>query len=285
MDTLREFRQQYLHELSPLYDQDEISAIFQIATQDLLSISKSQLVLALNDQCTAQTKARLADYLSELQTGKPIQYVLGKAPFFGMELAVGPATLIPRPETEELIEHILGKEKSRKRADIIDIGTGSGCIALALKLQWPEADVSAVDISADALEIARTNARAFQMEINFRCLNILEWELTFGDEYYDIIVSNPPYVTRTEMQDMSTNVLQFEPHAALFVENETPLLFYDHIASFARKHLRPSGTLYFEINQYLAQETTDLLEKKGFLQVQIFKDINGVSRHISAQVR
>src|SRR5690606_12295230 len=150
MNTLREFRQQYLNELSSLYDQEEITTIFQIVTQDLLSISKSQLILSLDDQCTEQTESRLADYLSELRAGKPKQYVLGKAPFYCIELSVSPATLIPRPETEELIGHIFENEKSRKRANIIDIGTGSGCIALALKSQWPEADVSAVDISGDA---------------------------------------------------------------------------------------------------------------------------------------
>lgn len=284
MSTLRDIRERYVSELSRQYERDEILVIFQIVVQDALSISPTKMMLSLDVEHAESVCDQLIHYLSELRRGKPVQYVLGKAPFFGLDLSVGPDTLIPRPETEELVEHILTEKLSNPTARIIDIGTGSGCIALALKSNWPEADITAVDISTEALEVARGNAQRHQLDIRYRCLNILEWEYAFGNDLFDIIVSNPPYVTRSEMQDMNPNVLQFEPHSALFVEDEAPLLFYDYISSFALQHLHRGGALYFEINQYLGPETKDLLEKKGFQDIETLIDINNVPRHMRARL-
>lgn len=284
MSTLRQIREHYCSELEDQYDHEEVMTIFQVVAQEVLSLSRPRLMLLLDEPCVAKDTECLFSYLSQLKTGMPVQYVLGKAPFFGMDLLVNPDTLIPRPETEELVEHVLEEKHVHSKPYIIDIGTGSGCIALALKANWSDAVVSAIDVSRAALEIARRNAQRLHLDVEFRCMNILEWELVFHNELYDVIVSNPPYVTREEMQAMNTNVLQFEPHSALFVENDAPLLFYDYISSFAQKHLRSGGCLYFEINQYLASEVIDLLKKKGFHDIRVLTDINGVPRHTSCRI-
>ena len=182
-----------------------------------------------------------------------------------------------------MVDLIIKENNTSPELQIIDIGTGTGCIAISLKKNLNQAEVSAVDISPEAIAIARQNSINNESPVNFRCLDILEWNLVFADsELFDIIVSNPPYITQQEKNDMHRNVLQFEPHTALFVEDSVPLLFYDHIASFALKHLKKEGTLYFEINQYLAKETQDLLFKKGFSEVKVLNDINGVPRMIKA---
>lgn len=284
MSTFREIRADYLSDLSAHYDDQEALTIFQIIVQECTAMSRIELLSALDQACTPTIHAELKHYLHELSSGKPLQYVLGKAPFFGLELRVNEHTLIPRPETEELIAHILEAPREATAPDIIDIGTGSGCIALALKKNWLEASVSAVDISSEAIRIAEQNAARYQLDVNFRCVDILEWPYTFSDQLYDIVVSNPPYITRAEMETMKPHVLLHEPHSALFVENEVPLLFYDYISSFAQSHLRPDGTLYFEINQHFSVETKDMLHKKGFKDVVIFYDINGVPRHLRARM-
>ena len=249
-------------------------------------INLKRIDVALNPELEfSETELQKWDfYVQELQKQKPIQYLLGKTEFFGLEFFVNQHTLIPRPETEELVDLIIKENKSESGPHIIDIGTGSGCIAISLKTNLPLAEVSAVDISNEAISIARENAKNNNCFVDFRCLDILEWDHVFDEkETFDVIVSNPPYITQEEKNDMHRNVLQFEPHVALFVEDSAPLLFYDHISSFALKHLNKEGTLYFEINQYLAKETQELLLKKGFSEVLVFKDINAVSRMIKAK--
>ena len=283
MKTLGTLRQQYLSELATIYDQDEILSLFNIVTEHLLGYSRTQVSMNLQTNIHDDIRAEFEKFLQPLKSGRPVQHIIGKAPFYGLEFIVSEDTLIPRPETEELVDLIIKENNTFPELQIIDIGTGTGCIAISLKKNLNQAEVSAVDISPEAIAIARQNSINNESPVNFRCLDILEWNLVFADsELFDIIVSNPPYITQQEKNDMHRNVLQFEPHTALFVEDSVPLLFYDHIASFALKHLKKEGTLYFEINQYLAKETQDLLFKKGFSEVKVLNDINGVPRMIKA---
>lgn len=222
--------------------------------------------------------------LSELQAAHPIQHVLGTASFYGLQLAVNPHTLIPRPETEELVDWILTDYRQRKELAILDVGTGSGCIALALKKHLPCARVDAIDLQGEAIAVARKNAVALHIPVNFIQADILEWDSFMSEaQRYDIIVSNPPYITPGERKHMHDNVLLHEPHSALFVEEHMPLLFFEVIAEMGKKHLVPDGALYFEINQYLAAETQDLILKKGYEDVALRQDLNQASRMIKAK--
>ncbi|MGX1641196.1 peptide chain release factor N(5)-glutamine methyltransferase [Sphingobacterium sp. NPDC055431] len=283
MDSIGSLRQKFVSDLSSIYDQDEALSLFQIAAEHLLGYSRIQLSMKLQEKLSEDQETNFNLLLQQLQTGRPIQQIIGKAPFYGMEFIVSEDTLIPRPETEELVQLIISENKRKSDLDIIDIGTGTGCIAISLKKGLEKSHVCAVDISPEAIAIAKENAQQNGCPVDFRCLDILEWNLVFDQEHYDIIVSNPPYITHDEKRDMHRNVLNFEPHTALFVEDSAPLLFYDHIASFALKHLKKEGTLYFEINQYLSEETKELLIKKGFAKVDILHDINSVPRMIRAR--
>ncbi|SEG13919.1 peptide chain release factor N(5)-glutamine methyltransferase [Sphingobacterium lactis] len=284
MSNLLSIRQQFETSLSPIYDREEITNLFHITCEHILNLKRMQLTLRMQEALTGEELQQFNLILEQLISGKPIQHILGKAPFYGMEFFVTEDTLIPRPETEELVDLIIKDTQDKSGLRLIDIGTGSGCIAISLAKHLQDARVEAVDISAAAIHVAQENARQHQVNIDFKCLDILEWELTFDDQQrFDIIVSNPPYITQEEKGAMHRNVLQFEPHTALFVEDAAPLLFYDYIASFAEQHLEKDGVLYFEINQYLAEETKDLLLKKGFADVQILNDINAVPRMIKAK--
>jgi release factor glutamine methyltransferase len=223
--------------------------------------------------------------LSELKLQKPIQHILGNAHFFGLEFCVNEHTLIPRPETEELVQWILDAIKTEnlptKTYRILDIGTGSGCIPIALKKNIPNAVISTIDISEKALEVARKNSESNEVEIQFVQADVLALENLnlFGENIlFDIIVSNPPYVRNLEKEAMHKNVLDFEPDSALFVADSDPLVFYDKIANLAKAHLQPKGSLYFEINQYLGKEMIDLLNNKQLQNIELRKDIFGVDR-------
>lgn len=284
MSNLLSIRQQFETSLSPIYDREEITNLFHITCEHILNLKRMQFTLRMQEALTGEELQQFNLILEQLISGKPIQHILGKAPFYGMEFFVTEDTLIPRPETEELVDLIIKDAQDKSGLRLIDIGTGSGCIAISLAKHLQDARVEAVDISAAAIHVAQENARQHQVNIDFKCLDILEWELTFDDQQrFDIIVSNPPYITQEEKEAMHRNVLQFEPHTALFVEDAAPLLFYDYIASLAEQHLEKDGTLYFEINQYLAEETKDLLLKKGFADVQVLNDINAVPRMIKAK--
>ena len=267
------------------YDQDEIKEIFLISTEHIASISRNKYLLVKDTIVPNDELDKISIILQQLETGKPIQHIIGKAFFYKYHFNVSEHTLIPRPETEELVDMIIKDQKSSKNLSIIDIGTGSGCIPISLFKNLDESNqYTAVDISQDALAVARLNAEQLDATINFINADILEWEYVFDNaQKFDIIVSNPPYITPKEKQEMHANVLNFEPHLALFIEESAPLLFYDHIADFALSHLKKDGTLYFEINQYLGQETVSLLEKKNFSDVKLFKDINGADRMIKAR--
>ncbi len=283
MQSLSEIEQNYQQKLSVLYPREEIRQLFLIAMEKVASISISSYPMQKDKRVDDQIAGKMTDIANLLATGRPIQHILGEAPFYGMAFHVSGDTLIPRPETEELVHLILNRHREQSNLHIIDIGTGSGCIAVTLSKKMLQPTVWALDISDKALHIAKTNAEKYNQSIRFLSGDILRWGMIFDTEQqFDIIVSNPPYITLGEKTQMHKNVLDFEPDTALFVPEEAPLLFYDHIADFALAHLKKDGNLYVEINQYLSRKTASLLQKKGFHHVEILQDINGADRIISA---
>lgn len=274
MQDLTAMRQEFVQALSSRYDAGEAGAMFRILQEEFGTGGGA-----------ADLQNELNSILPQLLTGRPFQYVLGKAWFYGLTLSVNESVLIPRPETEELVDRIVQslKVEDRQNPTIIDIGTGSGCIALALKKALPQAKVYALDVSGKALSVARQNAKALNLEINFVQADILEWELVTDPELrFDVVVSNPPYITPGEKEKMELHVLDFEPDLALFVPEESPLLFYQYIADFARHHLWPGGKLYFEINKVYGLEIKELLKKMGYKEVKIVQDMQGADRMIEA---
>lgn len=281
--TWLELAADFQKELAVQYPQEEIKQLFLWIFEHLTGKKALHYALTANVSLDEHHLQAAIDYLQQLKTNKPIQLILGEAHFYGQVFDVSEHTLIPRPETEELVHLIIQENKGKPNLNIIDIGTGTACIPISLALKLP-ATYSAIEIDTNTIQIAKRNDAKFNTGINFIQADILEWEILFDRTVtFDIIVSNPPYITNEEKTAMHSNVLQFEPHLALFVEDEAPLLFYDHIADFALAHLSTDGTLYFEINQYLSHETADLLRKKGFQSVQIIKDINGADRMIRAK--
>lgn len=270
---IKQYRTYFIKELAPLYDAYEAESFFYLILEDRHQLR--QIDLALNhelifDESDIQNWKIL---LSELQKQVPIQYLLGKTSFYGLDFEVNENVLIPRPETEELVDWIITENVRQKSKEIkiLDIGTGSGCIAISLAKNLPNAKVYAMDVSKKALETAKRNALNNNTEVIFIQKDILRMEVLKSD--YDIIVSNPPYVRNLEKVEIKKNVLDYEPHLALFVEDHDALVFYRKIAELAQKNLVKNGQLYFEINQYLGTEMTDLLEKMNFNNIELRKDI------------
>jgi release factor glutamine methyltransferase len=281
--TLKEFRF-YIHKvLSKTYPKTEIDSFFFLIMEEVLNLQRIDTVLTPNFLITQDNLTRLKNIIIRLQNEEPIQYILKKTTFYGLPFIVDKNTLIPRPETEELVAWII-KEASKiklqkgKKISILDIGTGTGCIAISLAKNISKTHISALDISEDALKIAKQNALLNNVEIDFYEIDILNTNSL--PQQFDIIVSNPPYVRESEKIGIKKNVLQNEPHIALFVENENPLLFYKKIADLAKKYLSEKGVLFFEINQYLEKETVKMLEKKGFKNIDLRKDLFGNYRMI-----
>jgi len=222
--------------------------------------------------------------IERLNNNEPIQYILGETEFYGRRFLVNDSVLIPRPETEELVKYIIDKQKTqfsvkRKQLSILDIGTGSGCIAISIAKELPNFIVSAYDISKNALETAKKNAELNKADVNFEKVDILKPPFIRS---FNIIVSNPPYVTKQEIYRMQKNVLDFEPHLALFVEDSEPLIFYEAIANFAFNNLTDNGLVAVEINEALGEETTNVFRRKGFSEVEIIKDMHQKDRFVSA---
>lgn len=275
---IQEFKKYFFLELSNVYPETEIQSFFNILIEFKLYLSRIQLALEHNFELDRDNLDFLQNALLKLKNQIPIQYIIGETAFYGLMFKVDKNVLIPRPETEELVEWIVKNHKNEQFINILDVGTGSGCIAISLAKNLPNATVSALDISDEALNVAKSNAEFNQVIIDFIQADILTIEKLESD--FDIIVSNPPYVRESEKDLMQQNVLSNEPHIALFVENENPLLFYDKIAELAKNHLTENGVLYFEINQYLGAETVDLLKTKGFKNIELKKDIYGVDRMV-----
>ena len=283
MKFYAEIAELYTEKLHSLYSAGEIKQLFLMVYTHLTKKRAVYFALERQELVEEELIAKFQGILNELCTGRPVQHILGKADFYGMQLKVNASTLIPRPETEELVDIIIKKHAQQGELCVLYVGTGTGCIALALKKHLVNAEVYAMEISPDAIQIARNNAEQHQLDVQFIQADVLEWDAFMSiNQQFDIIVSNPPYITPQEGEHMHKNVLQFEPYTALFVEAHAPLLFYDTIADMAKSVLKSNGLLYFEINQYLGAEMIDLLQKKGFSKVELHKDINGVDRMLTA---
>lgn len=286
MKTIKDVFTTYRSGLAAIYDAQETEAITLMVLTEILNSSKAQIKAFPENELTLTQQEEANTILTQLKTGKPLQYALGYTEFYGLKFVVTPATLIPRPETEELVEWILDSYfLSGGNDQILDIGTGSGCIAISLKKNAALADVVAIDISADALIIAKENALLNDVKISFVHADILNLKSEIELPKFEIIVSNPPYVTLDDKQQMHTNVTDFEPHAALFVPEDDPLLFYKAIADFALVNLADSGLLFFEINDSFGKETVELLERKGFKNIELRQDLSGRDRMIKARAK
>ncbi|AIM36453.1 peptide chain release factor N(5)-glutamine methyltransferase [Sphingobacterium sp. SG20118] len=283
MENLKTYDSLFQEELATFYHTEEIKNIFYMVVEDVLGLSRMQYSLNKEHVLSEEQSIRITRILKDLKNQKPIQHILKKADFYGEIFEVNPFVLIPRSETEELVDMIIRNHKDQTPLRIIDIGTGSGCIPISLKKHLKEAHISALDISKEAIATAKRNAQRLGTPVDFVNADILEWEYIFQTQQYHIIVSNPPYITPKEKEEMHPNVLEFEPHLALFVEETAPLLFYETIASFALKHLTADGDLYFEINQYYGPETVDMLRKKGFKTVTLHHDMQQNPRMIHAK--
>ncbi|WP_296348706.1 peptide chain release factor N(5)-glutamine methyltransferase [Winogradskyella sp.] len=275
--------------LDEMYGSDEVESFFFLTTEHFFNVPRIHLALEPEFTFSKAESDAIFQVLEDLKQQKPIQYILGETEFFGLKFNVNEHVLIPRPETEELVDWILSCDSERSEVSqqlkILDIGTGSGCIAISLAKHLPNAKVYALDVSKEALEIAKSNAKMNEVEVTFMNLDILDilnWNLIFKDLEFDIIVSNPPYVRQLEKQEMKPNVLDNEPHLALFVENDEPFVFYNAITDFAIKKLTIKGELYFEINQYLGDEMIALLEEKGLKNVELKIDLYGNDRMVKA---
>jgi len=271
--------------LAPPYPAHEAQALCHILFSEFLGITPSTLYISLEKKVDDSSAKQVENAVEQLLQMRPIQQILGKTEFYGTTLFVNEHTLIPRPETEELVEWIISNmQRAARGLRILDIGTGSGCIAVSLAKNIPHSNVTAWDISEKVLEVARKNATANKVNVSFKLHNVLTYDLQLTTCNYDVIVSNPPYVCESEKAQMSDNVLRYEPHAALFVEDSNPLIFYTTIAEFAKKSLAQGGFLYFEINAMFGKEVVEMLKRKGFANVTLRKDINGKSRMVRAQL-
>ena len=268
--------------LQGVYDKEEVHCFFYILCDFFLQYSRFEVSMALDTIVSAKNITVFEKALLRLKKQEPIQYILGTTEFYGLTFKVNKHTLIPRPETEELVDWVLSNLHDQDSVlDIIDIGTGSGCIAISLAKNIPTAIVSGLDVSEKALEIAKENAVKNQVLVSFCQKDILR--TTSLEKKYDVIVSNPPYVRQLEKKAMNANVLDYEPGVALFVPNEDPLLFYRKIAQLAMVSLQTRGWLYFEINEYLSKEMDVLLKEIGFANIEIKKDFREVPRMIKCQ--
>lgn len=284
--NIKNLKNHFFSELQTIQDVSEIESFFFILTEYVHNLKRIDVSLHPEFEITESYFNKWKTIISELKTEKPIQYITGESWFYGLRFEVNENTLIPRPETEELVEWIVENLNIQKSNNltILDIGTGSGCIPIALKKEIPNAEVSAIDVSEKALEMARKNALDNQVEVNFIHQDILQSSnlqiFKSPNLLFDIIVSNPPYVRNLEKHEIKKNVLDYEPHLALFVDDSDALLFYRKIAQLALYSLTPNGKMFFEINQYLAKETVELLEQLGFKNIELRKDFMGNDRMI-----
>lgn len=291
---IKEYRSHFIQELAPIYDDGEAESFFYLILEDKHQMKRIDLALNVALEFSETEIQNWNLILEQLKLEIPIQYILGKTNFYGLDFEVNENVLIPRPETEELVDWIVETNLKISSAQfgiasgerlnhlkILDIGTGSGCIAISLAKNLPNAQVFAIDISEKALATAKKNAKNNGVNVTFlqkNIFNLVNLNEIEDSQQFDIIVSNPPYVRNLEKAEIKKNVLENEPHLALFVEDNDALIFYRKIAELAQKNLSESGQLYFEINQYLGKETIDLLEKMNFKNIELLKDIYGNDR-------
>ena len=262
------------------YPDTEIDSFFSMLSLHILKMKRIDISQSLFSVVSGKKYDKFQVAIERLKRYEPIQYVIGDTEFYGLEFKVNPSVLIPRPETEELVAWIIDEHKKKQQISILDIGTGSGCIAVALAKHLVNSTVYALDVSLEALSLAKENTLTNDVNVEFIEADIFDWN--FGDLQFDVIVSNPPYVRELEKEAMSANVLDHEPHLALFVKDDDALLFYRTITKVANKILKPNGQLYFEINESLGKDTNDLLSNSGFSNVELKKDHFQKDRMIKA---
>lgn len=282
--TIKKYRQYFINSLEDLYSIEELQSIFYLLAEKLLHLSRIDIALQLDDTLTSDEEINFNQAIDRLKIYEPVQYILGETEFFGYPFLVNKQVLIPRPETEELVSWII-EDVDKKETTILDIGTGSGCIAISLAKKLNNAVVSAIDISNKAIEVAKKNALINNVNVEYSSVDVLNFEdkLVLQDKWkskFDIIVSNPPYVRMQEKKLMQLNVIDHEPDIALFVEDDDPLLFYRRISELSRQYLKHNGTLYLEINEYLGVEMEKILNEAGFKHVELKKDMFGKNRMI-----
>ncbi|MGM5471031.1 peptide chain release factor N(5)-glutamine methyltransferase [Flavobacteriaceae bacterium LMO-SS05] len=285
--TLKELQYHVHSQLDAIYGVQEVSSFFRLLMEQYLHIKPIELALQPNYKVSIADQKYFDEAIHRLKQEEPIQYIIGETEFFGLVFKVNEHTLIPRPETEELVQWIIDEQPNTKIQNpiILDIGTGSGCIAVSLAKMLQDSKVYALDVSPEALKIAKANANLNNVEvecIEADILNLKDWNLEFSDLKLDCIVSNPPYVRELEKSTIKNNVLEHEPHLALFVKNDDSLLFYRAICEFAVHNLKPKGKLFFEINQYLGTEMKDLLETFNFESIELRQDLFGNDRMLKA---
>jgi len=279
--TLSQINIMYADRLRAIYPNQEIEGIFKIVARHVLNYSKIDIHLNKDENILSSLENKLTSILDRLLTREPIQYILGETEFYGIIMKVDHRALIPRPETEFMVDLAIHSIPNDKPIQIIDLCTGSGCIAIALAKNLPNATVIATDISENSIRLAIENSIASQTEINFRVDDLLNPASDFGK--YDCIISNPPYVQESEKINMHKNVLDFEPASALFVKDSDPLLYYRAIVEFAKNHLSIGGLILIEINENLGNETAKLFLKSNFSDVDILKDLQNKDRYIKAR--
>ena len=280
--TIGKFRNHFINLLEDLYPIEELKSFFYLLAEKYLNLSRINIALQLNNELTHEDQSSFYQAVDRLSNHEPIQYILGETEFFGVHLIVNKQVLIPRPETEELVSWII-EDVDKKKATILDIGTGSGCIAISLAKKLNNAVVSAIDISNRAIEVAKKNTLINNINIEFSRVDLLNFEdnSTLQHKWkskFDIIVSNPPYVRMKEKKLMQLNVIDHEPDIALFVNDDDPLLFYRKISELSKRYLKHNGTLYLEINEYLGVEMEKMLNEAGFKHVELKKDMFGKNR-------
>ena len=276
MSNLRDY---IANELQEVYSPSEISTITRMILTTKLNISLAESISYKINNLSDQQLKIIIEIIGRLKLLEPIQYIFGETEFYNLRFLVNKHVLIPRPETEELVEWIINEE-GNKNISLLDIGTGSGCIAVSLAKNITNAKVFAWDISTPALEVANRNAKLNNISISFSQADILQTKTS--EHTFDVIVSNPPYITEQEKSIMHSTVIEHEPSLALFVPNDNPLLFYKHISDFANNSLNNGGRIYFEINQYYAEETKQMLNERGFKDIQLKTDLAGNKRMIRA---
>ncbi|WP_338730880.1 peptide chain release factor N(5)-glutamine methyltransferase [Mangrovimonas cancribranchiae] len=289
---LKEIHHIYHNELDTIYGSDEVDSFFYWLIEHYFQFNRLTLALEPQLALTKIEEQPLFEALSRLKNQEPIQHIIGETEFFGLPFKVNQHTLIPRPETEELVQWIIKSHSERSEESqlkILDIGTGTGCIAISLAKQLPNAQVFGLDVSENALKIAQQNAEINQVNISFLQGNILNKDESLsvlGDaSKFDIIVSNPPYVRELEKKDMKKNVLDYEPDLALFVEDNNPLVFYETITQLAVDKLKPNGQLFFEINQYLGAEMQQMVKTYPFKHIELRQDMFGNNRMLKAEIQ
>ncbi len=281
-NSVRSVRKYFSDRLNVLFSPSAIRFMFQEALMKRLNLSKSELILSDQLKLSESDLLYFRSVVQRLQGNEPFQYILGSTEFYGLRIQCDSRVLIPRPETEELVDWVVKDHQHSGVHSILDLCTGTGCIALALKSGLSESRVAGTDVSEEALQLARQNAVANQLSVDFFQMDVLR-EQPPGDQHYDIWVSNPPYIPESDQQDMHANVLEYEPHLALFVSDTDPLLFYRRIAMLAQQHLQLGGTLYVEIHERYGDELVRLFSDLNFQDVELRADLQGRARMVKAR--